>query len=448
MKKIPLILFTLIYTVTVDAQSIIDTYISKGLQNNEGLKQQSFLLQSNIHALREARSLFFPTITVSGSYSKADGGRTIDLPLGDLLNPVYTSLNDLTGNQKFPMVENQSFLFAADNYYDAKVRIGLPILDAELIYNRKIKNNAVSLQETEIKLFKRELVKEIKIAYYQFCQASKNYEIAANNVSLNKENNRVNKSLFDNDVVNYSTVLRSESEVSKAESSLFSASQTVDNSKAYFNFLLNKSFDSDIEIEEVEPKLFSPFQDQASVSEREEIRKLDLLSAGQRYNQGLARSFVLPKVRTFLDLGSQGFDWKFNDKTRYYIFGVSFEWTFSTGGKNIHRMRQAQAGINALESQTNEVKNQLDLQRKTTFNSYKDALNNYHAIQTQLKSIERYYHDLEKQYKEGNALYVELLEAQTQYFNTCTGLNIAFYTVCIKLAEYERAIAGYNLNNN
>jgi len=36
------------------------------------------------------------------SYTKADGGRTIDLPLGDLLNPVYQSLNQLMGQQNSP----------------------------------------------------------------------------------------------------------------------------------------------------------------------------------------------------------------------------------------------------------------------------------------------------------------------------------------------------------
>jgi outer membrane protein TolC len=209
MKNIHLILFALIYPVAANAQSVLEQYISEGMQNNEGVRQQSFILQSGVHALKEARSLFFPTLAVSGSYSRADGGRTIDLPLGDLLNPVYSSLNDLTGSHKFPMMENQDYLFAADNFYDAKLRFALPVFDAELFYNLKIKSNAVSLQETEINLFKRELVKEIKIAYYQYCQAAKNREVAANNLALTQENCRVNKAMYENDKANYFTLLRS-----------------------------------------------------------------------------------------------------------------------------------------------------------------------------------------------------------------------------------------------
>lgn len=447
MKKIPLILFSLIYAVGVNAQDVLQHYIHEGLQNNEGIKQQAFILQSNVHALREARSLFFPTLTVSGSYSKSDGGRTIDLPLGDLLNPIYSSLNELTGTQHYPMIQNQNYQLNADNFYDAKVRIGLPIFDAELIYNRRIKQNAVSLQETEISLFKRELVKEIKVAYYQYCRATRDKEIAANNLTLTQENYRVNQAMYENEMANYSTFLRSESEVTKAEAAVYSAGQTWQNSRAYFNFLLNKSFDDEIVMEDMEPDVFHVLPGQASITGREEIQKVDLLSAGQRYNQLLSRSFALPTVRTYLDLGSQGFDWKLNDKTKYYVFGVSLEWTFSTGGKNIHRMRQAQAGMNALGSQSKQMKDQLDLQRVTCCNAYRDALNNYHAVRSGLGPVERYYRDVEKRYKQGNALYVELLEAQTHYFNTQMDLNIAFYNVCIKYAEYERAIAGFNLTN-
>jgi hypothetical protein len=43
-------------------------------------------------------------------YFMAGGGRTVDFPVGDLLNPVYTTLNQLTGGNNFPQVTNQSIL--------------------------------------------------------------------------------------------------------------------------------------------------------------------------------------------------------------------------------------------------------------------------------------------------------------------------------------------------
>lgn len=78
MKKYCLLLLGLCCFVPIHAQSVIDKYIREGLDNNESIKQQTFLLKKNLYALKEAQSLFFPKLIVSGSYNKADGGRTVD----------------------------------------------------------------------------------------------------------------------------------------------------------------------------------------------------------------------------------------------------------------------------------------------------------------------------------------------------------------------------------
>jgi hypothetical protein len=57
---------------------------------------------------RKPGRLYLPNISFGASYSLSDGSRTIDLPLGDLLNPVYKSLNQLTSSTAFPKLQNQS----------------------------------------------------------------------------------------------------------------------------------------------------------------------------------------------------------------------------------------------------------------------------------------------------------------------------------------------------
>lgn len=446
MKKICLLLFGICCFVSIHAQNVIDKYIREGLDNNESIKQQTFLLKKNLYALKEAQSLFFPKLIVSGSYNKADGGRTVDFPVGDLLNPIYHSLNELTGSQSFLSLENMAIQLNPDNYYDAKIRLDMPVFNAELLYNRRIKRTAADMQETEILLYKRELVKDIKKAYYQYCQLSKTVEIRKNAVKVASENLRINQSLFKNGKANNTTVLRSENEVTKAEAALFSALQAQKNSQSYFNFLLNKPFESEIQIEEPEIILLSDSTN-FSVTDREEMQKLLLASDIKQLNKGLEKSFLLPKVNTFLDLGSQGFDWKVNDQTRYYMLGVSLQWTFSLGGQHIHRINAAKADINALQSQTNHVKEQLELQLQQAINNHQDALSNYASEKSQMDVAEKYFRDMIKLYKEGQVLYIELLDAQTQYVNTSVSLNIARYNVCIKQAEVERANANFNLNN-
>ena len=77
------------------SQSKLDNYIQTGLKSNEVIKQHNFDINKSMYALQEARSLFYPTVSLNANYTKADGGRTIDIPIGDMLNPVYSTLNQI-----------------------------------------------------------------------------------------------------------------------------------------------------------------------------------------------------------------------------------------------------------------------------------------------------------------------------------------------------------------
>ncbi len=426
------------------AQSQLDTYIREGLENNESIKQQKLSLQKSLYALKEAKSLFFPTLSAGVSYNLSDGGRTIAIPVGDMLNPVYSTLNQLTGSDKFPHINNVEEQLNPDNYYDARLRFSLPIVDAEIYYNKEIKKYSVQLEEIELRLYKRELVKEIKIAYFQYAQASEAVAIYRNAVSLAKENLRINRSLHQNGRANHTVVLRSENELTKVETMLASSLVTQQNSAAYFNFLLNKPLDSQIICEL--PLEASGNDDTSTLSgEQEELSKLYKTQSILMMNKKLSKSFVIPKLRTFVDVGSQGFDWKVNNKTAYYLFGVSLEWNFSLGGRNIHKVKQASIAQEKLKSQISHAEEQLSLRIFTARNSLLDATRQYEASLKQLTTAERYYNEQAITYREGSLLYIEMLDAYNQYVQAKVEANIARYAVYTKQAELERANASFNL---
>ena len=97
----------LILTGTYPARAqnpILENYIREGLESNRGLKQKQLDYASNLAALKEARGLFLPDISLNARYTVAEGGRMIEFPVGDLLNPVYSTLNMLTGSSQFPQM--------------------------------------------------------------------------------------------------------------------------------------------------------------------------------------------------------------------------------------------------------------------------------------------------------------------------------------------------------
>ena len=95
-------------------------------------------------------------------------------------------------------------------------------------------------------VYKRELVKEIKTAYYRYYQADKAIEIYNNALLLVNENIRVNQSLLKNGMRNSTALTRSETEKQKIETSITQAANNRNNIQAYLNFLMNRPLDSGI----------------------------------------------------------------------------------------------------------------------------------------------------------------------------------------------------------
>jgi len=442
MKKIFLTLF-LFRVIGAYSQTSLDTYIKTALSNNESIKQQQFLLTKSLYALKEAKSLFLPSVAFNGAYTIADGGRTVDIPIGDLLNPVYKTLNQMTGTNNFPQVQNQNVLLNPNNFYDAKIRTTYPILNAEIEYNRKIKTQQYDLQKIEINLYQRELVKEVKNAYYKYLQACEAVNIYQTALSLVKENLRVNTSLFNNQKVNRTAVLRSDNEVSKYNALLESSIQTQNNAKAYFNFLLNTDLNTGIITDSIITIPVDLFLTDTSVAKREELEKLKEAIAINKNITSLAKSYKRPKLNAFADLGSQAFDFKVNNKSFYYLAGISVEWNIFSGNKNKYKIQQAEADGKVLQSQTSYVEQQLKLQLTISNNSFKAALAQYNAAQSQVASSQKYYNDMFRMYKEGQALFIELLDAQNQLVTAKLQLNISLFDTWIKATEIERANASF-----
>jgi outer membrane protein TolC len=421
--------------------SVLDRYIKQAFEHNQGLQQRSFQLDKSLFALKEAKALFYPQVGVAGSYTKSGGGRTIDIPIGDMLNPVYTTLNNLTNSQKFPQLENQSFLLSPNNFYDLHVRTSLPLINTEIWYAQKIRKESITLEQATVNVYKRTLVKDIKTAYYQYYQAAKAVEIYNIALAQVKENIRVNKSFLDNGVRNSTALTRAQAEQQKIETSIIEAQNKQQNAQAYFNFLLNQPFTSDITLDSFPTPTTMP---EAS-GPREELIQLDQQKkiAGLQYK--LSSSYLIPKLSTFLDLGSQANNWNVDNKSRYYMWGVNLQWDLFAGGQRKYKAKQAATDIQVIQASYNETNSALQLEVNTAQNNYRTATASFANAQTQLQFSEKYYNDQLKVYKAGQLLYIELLDAQNQLTSARLQLSVALAQVQTALAEIERTQATYKL---
>jgi outer membrane protein len=440
--------------------SILDTYIHFGLDSNLALHQRNFDWQKAQIDLQRARSLFYPQAGFSSQYTLADGGRSQSIPIGDLLNGVYSSLNQLTGSNKFPQVANQSIQFLPNNYQDTKMEISMPLLNIDLQHNKEISGEVINTRRADIDIYRRDLVLHIRQAYYQYLQAGTAVEIYDAALAVVKENRRVSEKFVENRMGTKEIVLRAQAQVSQVESSLIGAKNSLRNAAAYFNFLLNRSLDSPVLVDSsLVTTSFTPpsgLPDATSTSSpaaaavltaspagREELTQLRSMQKIFQSNLKWDRSYLIPRLNAFYDIGFQGFGFHF-DNTQFYQFaGIQLQWTLFKANDNKYKIRQARIDIAAVDDQYRQLTQQLTLQVQTTANDYSSALEALRSLSDEVSSARETYRLAEKRFNEGQALQIELIDARTQMTNAELRYSLGRLSVLDRAADLERVTASY-----
>lgn len=426
----------------ISQNNILDKYINEAITTNHGLKEQQFLLEKNMLALDEAKSLYKPTVNFGLNYTVAAGGRSISFPIGDIMNPVYSTLNQLTMTSAFPQIENVEEQFLPNNFYDARFRIQQPIINREIYFNKKIKGQLINLKKIEIDVFKRELVKEIKVAYFQYMQATEAIAIYDAALELLLENKRVNKSLLKNDKIIPSVLLRIENEITNVKAQQNDALANEKNAAAYFNFLLNRDLETPIKKND---DLINSIELDGIVFQKKNREELLQLNKAQEINATVVEmesAYKMPNVGLQLDVGSQDFNFKYSG---YLLAGLSAEVPIYEGGRNKLQIQQAELDIKATAEKITQVEKQIELQASTARNSMLAAIETWRSYDNQIINAERLYNDTFRRYKEGVSNYIEVLDARVQITNIQLQQSLAFYNALIKQAELERAMAAYTL---
>ena len=444
---------TLFHIISMSAKaqqkiSPIDAYVQYGLENNLVLKQKNISLEQALMALKMANGMFAPSVTLLGNYINGTGGRSISFPVGDLLNPVYATLNQLTASQNFPTIENVNTNFFPRDFYDVRARTSMPLLNTDLIYNRRIKEGQVRLQEMEVKIYQRELIRNIKIAYFNYLSTRESLSIYESAMERANEGKRVNESLLANGKGLPAYILRSESEIEIIKGQLVDAEQNAENAKMYLNFLLNRESSSEIDTG-FTPDLsnvIALLNREASAQQREELIQLQhALDINQQVVK-MNKLFWSPRVSGFIDLGAQAENLEYNLNARYQLTGLQLEMPLFAGLNNKQKINQSELQIKNTELNLKLVRQQLHLAANVSLNSLISTYQNYQTTLRQVEAARSYQRLIEKGYKEGLNTFLEAVDARNQLTSAELLLRLNLYKVLIAEASLERETASYQLN--
>ncbi len=335
-------------------EGTLEGYVREGLESNLALRQKEVNYRKSLFVLQQARSNFYPDLSLNMRYSRAEGGRMIEFPVGTMLNPVYQSLNFLLGQELFPEIENMEFAFLRTREHETKLRLVQPIIEPDIYYNSRIKRELSQAMKADAEAYRRQLVADIKTAYFNYLKTRSLIQLLDETRVLLEENVRVNEKLYENDKLTIDNVHRSRAELSKLDQEAAIAWKNNRVAAAYFNFLLNRPFESEILADASYDSLpVIPALEMVTNRALGDREELDMLRSYARVADNyldMNRFDRIPSLYAAVDYGFQGEQYEFNREQDYFLASLVLRWDIFHGFEKRAKIGEARIRQDLLSS--------------------------------------------------------------------------------------------------
>lgn len=440
----------LLFSQTLEAQSILEEYIEIGLKNNQAYLTKKLDTKYAGSRHKEAIGEYLPSLTFNARYTRSGGGREIEFPVGDLLNPVYDQLDQLSGSDNFPTLTNEVIPFLRKKEHETKLNLVQQIFHPAIFFNIRAKSNLEDAALFAERAYGRQLVYDIKAAYYNYLKSSEGVEIVKNNITVVDENLRVNESLYQNDKITKDILLQAKSR--RLEMNALAAEQQKQKRLAqyWFNHLLNRHLTEEIQHITRNDSVEAPdtaSSNSQTLYHREELKQLQSSIEASKEGIKAASSKFLPSLLIAGEFGYQGEQYSFNDEQDYWMISGVLQWTLFNGFKDKEAREQAIIQKKQLETQLELTKQKILLDIQQSLDEYQVAFENYETAKIRLETAKEAFRLSKKKYQNGLANYIEYLNSENTLFNSQREESLAYYDLKIAIANIERAKATYPLTN-
>jgi outer membrane protein TolC len=444
-------------TQVPSVEEAVSGLVSDALAANLELDGAGAQSAQRLAALDQARALYLPSLDLNARYTRASGGRTIDFPVGDLLNPVYATLNQITGTSKFAPVQNQEIKFQRAREPDTQLSLTQPLYDARISAGRAAAQSQFEAATAARTALASRIARDMREAYYRWLEARAQIGIFDATLELASENRRVNESLFRNGKITRDLVYRAEADLLEVQQSQLGAQNSERLAQSYVNLIRNAPFDRALPTVEVEnpdidrvrnelavraaqPALaLAPLQD-AAVHQRYELRQLDAISAAAKAGERLARAAFKPRLAFALDVGTQGETYALSSEDRYLLASVVLKFNFFAGGAD-------QAGIAGARAVEREVRANRSLQEQQIRLQVQQALQDFEFTQASLgtaaKRVEAAagaFRIASRKRDLGQINQAEFIDSRRAMTDAQLNLNLTRFAALGNLAELEYAL--------
>lgn len=434
--------------------AVIDAYVREGLKSNLSLRAQSLEVERAEAALDAARARYFPEAGLAARYSRSEGGRTVELPFGDALNPAYQTLNDLLVQQgqqpQFPVVQNETINFLREREQDTRITLRMPLLNAAIPAAVRAQRELLGASEYSRQALGRRLKRDITVGYLGWLAAVRTQGIVDASVALLNENLRVNDSLHRNGKITLDQVLRARAELLAVSQQSREARNGASQSQSYLNFLLNRPLETALENAEVAADVSATTRAlaelrQAALDNRPELAQMQHLTRASEAQTRIARAERWPTLSLGADGGIQGEEYDFGRGSNFATVSLLLNWTFFDGGARRAAVRQANATARKTATQLDELTQQVQLEVQQTLDRLDTSADSLATAEARAEAARAAFRIASRKRDEGAISQVEFIDARSSLTGAELNLNVTRFEVLARQAELDYATAAGTL---
>ena len=433
------------------ADAVLQHYLDQALRANPALAARDADVRASDADLAATRAQQYPQLSLNARYTHADGGRTIDLPVGDLLNPVYDTLNRMLEQQgqpaPFPQIDNQQIDFLRSHEQETKLSLSAPLIAPQLWASIDAKRALAGASRAGREAYARVLVRELKRTYYGAIEAAAAVGILEASEKLLAENVRVSQALVDAGKATRDRVLRAEAEHLDASQQLDAARARAAQARRLLNLLRAEPDDAPLALPTPDA-LRMPARRQTPAQTRPELRQIDANARAAQAAARAARNAALPTLGVAADYGIQGTDYRFDDEHDFDTVSLVLSWKLWDAGRRRAEQAQATAQRDSLRRQRTDLQRRLELARRGAEDDLATALRAIDTGGARVAAAEEAFRIAERKRDLASLSQIEFLDAERSLREAKLKLAIARCDALDRAAELELASASYDLPDN
>ncbi|MEM6964301.1 MAG: TolC family protein [Bacteroidota bacterium] len=436
---------------TVGQSAILDKYVKEALDNNLTVQSEFLRKEKQDSRIEQAKKLWRPSVDFAGSYLFAEGGRKLNFPVGDLFNPVYSTLNQLTQTNQFPTdLENLNTQLTPNNFIDMQFSIVQPIVNSAIKYNQMIQNELIRINDLDIALSQNEIAAQVKTGYYNYLKTFEGLRILEETEILLEDVLNFNKKLVQYDKATPDILSDVEFQIANLSSQRAILQEQQQLAKAFFNLLRNQPLDTAIEVDE--NLVQGNFTNNQSIADlktkafanRLEFKKLDVATAVNALNRKRISKEGNPTLGVSGGVGLQVEEFNFDISGPLFTLAVGMNWSIFDGGVRKKRMEEIQIDQRILENDRSQLQQKIEIDITQIFYKLQSLQIQMQAEQVAVNSARKSYNAIKKRYENDKAILIELLRAQNSLTTSELSKSLTKYDYLIQLAELEKTVGGNN----